>query len=304
MDSRLAVILVTYNGWALTRDCLTRLLPQCKPGDRVVVVDNASTDGSPQRIHSEFSEVDLIELPANVGFGRANNRGAAFAQDCDLLVFLNNDTLPEPGLLDTLRTRLGEVEKHQGSAVLSPQTRNRDGSIQINHYTDILLTTFLCNAFRSEAGAARYLHGETQAVQGILGLHACDWTSAICWCMSRKTWERVGGFDSQIFMYYEDVDFAWRAREMHIHFFVDHSVALVHLGGGSAESSLSRSLQHDRAQAYVFGKRWGRKGRAASWLFRFMRSSLRMLILAPFAALHKRFRPGFRVHLGLFKNLF
>lgn len=303
--ARTAVILVTYNGWPMTRDCLVRLLGQCSVDDRVIVVDNASTDGTLDQIHREFPQVERITLERNVGFGTANNVGVEHAGPVDFLILLNNDTLPEPGLLTGMRRSLCEAETVLGSPlVMTPGVLHVDGSPQRNYYTDISLWTFFTNAWRTESMAAKRLHGSLRAIPRLSTIASCDWSSAICWCMRRNTWDMVGGFDPRIFMYYEDVDFAWRARARGVRFCLETAVNLVHLGGGSAQCSLSRSLQHDMAQAYVFGKRWGLVGRLVSWMFRLVRSTLRLAIFAPLSLFWPRYQGSRQIHQGLLRNLF
>lgn len=303
MAARIAIVLVTYNGWSMTRDCLGRLVPQLAQNDRIVVVDNASQDQTPQKIQSEFPAVQLIASAANIGFGRANNLGVDSCKDCDLVVLLNNDTLPETGFLEKLRARAESLMQRQVLFVLSPRVCNQDGSEQKSYYQDISLRTFFANAFRSESQAAKYLHGTLRSANMDSSCQECAWTSAVCWCMTRHTWELVGGFDAAIFMYYEDVDFAWRARKAGVGYLLDPNISLVHLGGGSAASTLSRSLQHDNAQSYVFRKRWGVQGAMISWTFRLVRSSLRILALMPLSIVDSKYRHSLSVHWGLLRNL-
>jgi GT2 family glycosyltransferase len=304
MTARIAIVLVTYNGWSMTRDCLGRLVPQLAENDCIIVVDNASQDQTPQKIQTEFPTVQVIASATNPGFGRANNLGVDSCKDCDLVVLLNNDTLPETGFVERLRARAELLMQKQGLFVLSPQVCNQDGSEQKNYYEDVSLRTFFSNAFRSESQAAKYLHGTLRSAEMDSSLQECAWTSAICWCMTKHTWELVGGFDPAIFMYYEDVDFAWRARKAGVRFLLDPNLSLVHLGGGSATSTLSRSLQHDNAQSYVFRKRWGVQGAFISWAFRLVRSGLRILVLAPLSIVDSKYRHSMRVHWGLLRNLF
>lgn len=101
--------------------------------------------------------------------------------------------------------------------------------------------------------------------------------------MTAELWNRVGGFDENIFMYYEDADMALRCRKLGARFFISDRSAITHLGGGSAKSSLSRALQHDRSQQYVFKKHFGIPGMMLSKKFRFLRSMVRILASLPHA---------------------
>lgn len=277
-----SVVLVTWNHYALTRECLRRLAAQVGVKANLIVVDNASQDSTPVSIRKEFPQVTLIALSENVGFGQANNIGVQQAHPGDAIVLLNNDTLPEPTFLSQMIHSMAHLQEQMGTPViLAPRTLNKDGSVQRNHYTDISLGRFFLVAFQSESRALRAVHGELQPISGT-SISSCDWTSAICWCMSSSTWKSIGGFDPAIFMYYEDVEFAWRAQALGVRYLLDESIPLIHLGGGSASSNFSRSLQHDSAQTYAYEKRWGKKGKRVSLLFRAVRSGLRCLALVPF----------------------
>ncbi len=89
MTTSIDVVVPTFNGWDLTRRCLLRLREQTV-SHVVVVADNASTDGTPERVRSEFPEVRIVELERNLGFPVACNRGVA-AGDGEVVVLLNND---------------------------------------------------------------------------------------------------------------------------------------------------------------------------------------------------------------------
>lgn len=300
--TKFAIVLVTYNGWQMTRECLLRLFAQTHRDFRIIVVDNASSDGTPQKIAQEFPLVQCIALLQNVGFGAANNIGVEHVLPNEYVLLLNNDTLPNADFLERICAHKSVLE-NQG--VYAPKALNRDGSLQVSYYHDISLLRFLTLAFKTENQAKVYLHGKLRH-SDFADLNEVDWTSAICWCMSLQTWHKVGGFDKRIFMYYEDVDFAWRARALGVRFYIAIQDSLVHLGGGSAVSSVSRSLQHDTAQEYVYKKRWGFRGLVASKIFRFVRSLLRICVLLPLsissAATTKR--NSLKVHWNLFKNVF
>ena len=115
------MIVVSYN----TREKLRRCLSCIEPEHEIVVVDNGSADGSAAMVRAEFPAVMLIEAGENLGFGRANNRGAAVASR-ELLLFLNSDCYAEPGAILVLAGsfRFAEVSGAGGRLL------NLDGSLQ------------------------------------------------------------------------------------------------------------------------------------------------------------------------------
>jgi N-acetylglucosaminyl-diphospho-decaprenol L-rhamnosyltransferase len=303
-----AIVLVTHNGWEMTKNCISRLQPLIGHDFIVIVADNSSNDGTPEAIRQNFPDVFLIETGMNLGFGFGNNRAIEYLQNkeipFDSLCLLNNDTLPEQRTLLGLQKSL-ETWNHKNPhtpVVISPETRNVDGTKQINYYDDISLGTFLLNAFRTEKAAARYLHGLPTPLEENPTLKSVAWTSAVCWIMSRKLWEKSGGFDEKIFMYYEDFDFASRIQAYGALFILDSRYFLIHLGGGSTETSLKQALQHDRSQEYVFKKRWGKRGLLISKLFKYTRSGIRILISLPLIPVSAKARKNFSIHVHLFKD--
>ncbi len=280
MEARPAILLVAYNGWELTCECLRRLYPLCEEGFSLVLADNGSSDGTPEKVRQLFPKVELVTQKANLGFGAANNRAASHAMKANPLILLNNDTLPDPGLMRALVKSQQEAEAVCSSpVVMAPAILNPDGSPQGSWGAAIDPLQFFLNAFRSEKGASRHVQGNLSPVKEGRWQEAF-WTSAVCWVFPRSLWEELGGFDESIFMYNEDMDLAWRARERGARFFLDTALPLVHLGGASSVSSYARTSQHDSSLYYVLGKHWGLRGRLLSRTFRIARSSLRILLLS------------------------
>lgn len=298
--SRTAIILVTYNGWNLTAATLSDL--KKLPGEQwvIVVADNGSQDGTIQKIRLDFPEVLLLELGRNLGFGAANNAAIRkvqkFCPDVDAVCLLNNDTRLEAKTLKKLRKDLDECESE---CVFTPWTLNKNGNDQINYFGEISHAQFFLNAFRSCESAAKRLHGIPKDFPGT-PFRETFWASAVCWLMKLSTWKSVGGFDENIFMYYEDVDWAYRARALGVKFLIDPGVSLTHLGGGSAKSNLSRSLQHDSSQLYFYRKHFGIRGALLSRSFRATRSLVRVILQIPAMPISKNARASVKLHTKLF----
>jgi N-acetylglucosaminyl-diphospho-decaprenol L-rhamnosyltransferase len=302
-----AIILVTHNKWAMTEECLKKLSSLPSQNFVVAVADNASTDDTRINIRKDFPNIFLTEIEQNAGFGTANNRAVqAIREHCEIdsICLLNNDTLPEIETFIALQNDITSWnETHpETPAVFSPDTRNKDGSEQINYYADIPLHTFFTNAFRTEKAASHYLHGTPEPEINHPEFMHIAWTSAICWMMNISLWDACCGFDEKIFMYYEDVDFAWRANALGAIFLLDTRLKLTHLGGGSVETPVKQALQHDNSQEYVFRKRWGRRGYLVSKIFKCIRSGIRIAISLPLAAFSVHARKLLCTHIQLLRN--
>lgn len=297
------LILVTYNGYHLTKDCLSKLQGLPSSEWKIVVADNGSQDFTPEKVRKDFSDVEVYEVNSNRGFGFANNyafRKAREKEDFDFVCFLNNDTLPSKSSLEILRDSLA---KEQGKVIFAPKVLNLDGSLQRNDYCFLPGKDFFLNAFRSEAAAAKVLHGNPSRVSSSYLQN--DWVNGVCLMMKAQTFQEVGMFDENIFMYYEDTDFAFRAKNLGYAFYIVESSEIVHLGGGSSKNSLSQSLQHDSSQLYFYRKHFGLKGAFLSRAFRLCRSGIRMLFLLIPSLWDSTSRSKFILHFKLFlKALF
>lgn len=292
------IVLVTYNGYAMTKDCLSALSRLPPEKWSIAVADNASTDGTAEKIAADFPRVQVYALPKNWGFGFANNeafRRSLQKENFDFVCFLNNDTVPTVKAMEKLLT---DAEESSGKTIFAPLVKNRDGSVQRTDYRFLSHAEFFFNAFRTVRGADTLLHGVLKPVPQSHFL-SNDWMCAVCWMMPVKAFEDVGMFDEKFFMYYEDQDFALRATQLGYRFLLDAEAPLVHLGGGSAKNVLSRSLQHDSSQLYFYRKHFGKKGAVLSRTFRIVRSLLRFGMLAPLALFRASARVNAKIHWKL-----
>jgi GT2 family glycosyltransferase len=297
---RTAVILVTFNGWEMTRNCLNDMAAQLADSEHFVVAiaDNASSDDTVKNIRKEFPTVHVYPSSKNLGFGAANNLAIkgllSDGESFDSICLLNNDTRLNADTLPRLQKAWEKAEafaRESGNAyaVIAPSTKNKDGSDQPNYFAGlgpegIGSLKFFTNALRNEEGAAEILQGKPSktAQENLL---ETNWLSGVCWMFGKELYESLttegSFFDEKIFMYYEDADLALRARKIGARFFIANDITLTHLGGGSAQSNTSRALQHDRAQQYVFKKHFGIKGLLLSKGFRILRSSVRIASAIP-----------------------
>src|SRR5262245_28022340 len=113
-----AVLIVNWNGADLLSRCLESLATQARQPDHIVVVDNASSDDSLQRASRWLRDAEVIRLPSNFGFARANNIAARAARRFDLLALLNPDAFAEPGWLEAL---VRAAEREPAAAAFASQ---------------------------------------------------------------------------------------------------------------------------------------------------------------------------------------
>ena len=201
----LTVVVLSWNGLSLTRDTL-RSLEACQvPGDwrlRVLVVDNASSDGSPQMVRDEFPGVELLALPENRRFAGGNNEGLRRALDAgaDAVMLLNNDVVADPKMIAKLLAALDEQPDAGAAAPLiyfaPPSDRIWYGGGRCRPWL----------AHSSHRGLRERDRGQYRSIEDTGYLTGC------CLLARAEAWRKVGLLDERYFIYAEDADWSLRAR--------------------------------------------------------------------------------------------
>ena len=194
---RASVIIVDYNAGEALLGCLESVLATTDQGTEVVVVDNASTDGSAETARKSFPGVNLVRAGTNLGFGAGNNLGARRARGT-YLVFLNPDTVVEPGWLDAL---LNPLETQPDTGLVTARILLAADPARINACGNTVHVTglALCRGLGLPAGS----FPEPSEVDAVSGA---------AFAIRRDLFETLGGFDEDMFLYVEDTDLSWRAR--------------------------------------------------------------------------------------------
>ena len=226
---KFSIVLVAYN----SSDVIGDAIKSVPPGHQVIVVDNASSDGS-VRIARDLG-ADVVELETNLGFGTGCNRGAAIARH-DAILFLNPDARLEPGALDVLATAM---DKYPQAGAFSPRIMLESGK---QRYAD---RNRLIND-------KRWLNEVPQA--------DCEIPMApgAAVLFRRSVFEQLGGFDERIFLFFEDVDISARLIKSGGHIWYIHDAVCTHAGASSSGSSSAmtefRNYHFMLAQRYVSAK--------------------------------------------------
>jgi GT2 family glycosyltransferase len=229
MTVAIAVAIVNYNTREYLRACLASVLAEAPAV--VVVVDNASSDGSADMVQTDYPEVVLDVNRTNLGYGAAANQ-AVMRCTTDYVLLLNSDTMLQPG---TLKALVGYLDSHPKAALVGPRLVHPDHSLQASCYP---FPTPLNIVFENshlgrliqyipilrERSLRTWPHTSARIVPWVLG-------AALA--IRRQTFTAIGGFDSAFFMYFEEVDFCYRltAAGWEVHFAPMPTV--VHIGGAS-----------------------------------------------------------------------
>ena len=264
------VVIVSYNTCNLLRRCLQSLLASTARPLQIWVVDNASTDGSPDMVRREFPAVQLCASSTNLGFAAANNVAlrqilAQSTQPCATepartdrgpVLLLNPDTEVLPAAIDGLADYL---DTHPQVGAVGLQLLNPDGTQQRSFGTfwfSRLFQTFLQKHLRGEETG---LSGDQQQPQSV------DWLVGACVMISLPALQAVGVLDEAFFIYGEEIDWQWRLHRAGFQVVLLPTLHIVHLGGQSTrQAALAMRRQEYRSRYLLLAKH---RGLAAQGLY-------------------------------------
>ncbi len=234
MTPYVSAIVVSYNTREMTLECLRALRADLTgTPSEMLVVDNASADGSAEAVKREFPEVRVIQSGRNAGFGAANNLAMAQARG-ELFLLVNSDAFLRSGCTKALMDCL---ERHPDAAVAGPRIVRPDGSLQISCYRfpsplrALLENLFVASLFPNHPVLGDYRRWAHDCEREV------DWVIGACMLVRRKAFEEVGGFDERFFMYAEETDWQKRMRAVGWTVWFTPAGEAVHVGGGSGTTN-------------------------------------------------------------------
>ncbi|MEJ2103716.1 MAG: glycosyltransferase [Ignavibacteriaceae bacterium] len=233
----LSIIIVNYN----VKEFLLNLLHSIKKASsnittEIIVVDNASDDGSVDAIKEKFPTVKLIENKSNVGYGAANNQGLKLAKG-NYILFLNPDCIVSE---DTFDKMISFFELNKECGLAGCKILNSDGTLQLacrrsfpGPWTSFTKVTGLSNLFPKSKIFARYNLTYLDENQ----TYEVDAVSGSFMMIKREVHDKVGGFDEQFFMYGEDLDLCYRIQKAGYKVYYVHDTQIIHYKGESTKRS-------------------------------------------------------------------
>ena len=233
MQKYLSISIVSWNTEELLRQCLASLYANLGELDtEVIVVDNASSDGSVDMVTREFPQVKLIRNASNCGFARANN--IAYEQSSGrYFLLLNSDTIVRPGSLESLAKYM---DGNLAVGAVAPRLLNGDGSLQRScscfptPFTEFLSAFSLGKLFWKSPFFARF----EMSYWNFDEVREVDFAGGSCLMLRRAALEQVGALDEDYFMYTEEADLCYRLKRGGWKvMFIPHA-EIVHLGGQSS----------------------------------------------------------------------
>lgn len=271
-----SICIVNWNAVDLLRDCLSSIFEQVwQVALEVIVVDNASTDSSVAMVCEEFPQVKLIVNGDNVGFARANNQAFNLASGRYLLL-LNNDTIVLPGALDAM---VGFMNCHPEAGMVGCKLLNPDGSLQpscwrfSNLGTRFFRTLYLDKLFpRSHWAGIHYMSDWNYNT-----VREVDVIQGSCMLVRREVLVQVGPLDGAFFMFAEEMDWCYRAKQQGWKIYFTPEAEVIHYGGQSSsrQSAKMSIIMHQSILRY-FRKHHGRLACVIVRLLAILEISLRL----------------------------
>jgi N-acetylglucosaminyl-diphospho-decaprenol L-rhamnosyltransferase len=278
----LSVVIVNWNTRELLAQCLDSLYASLILKDyEVIVVDNASIDGSSPMVHERFPQVQLIENVENVGFARANNQAIRVSAGRYVLL-LNSDTIVKPRAIDAL---VDFMNTHPHAGACGSRLLNPDGSLQ-----------FSCSPAPTLGSEfKRLFHLPGVRPDGYYPMDSWDQSLprrvdvilGACLFLRRKTLDQVGMMDEEYFIYSEEVDLCYRIAIAGWELYWVPQGEVIHLGGQSTRQvSEAMFLRLYQAKLIYFRKRHGRK-QAILYKLIIMAAALFRIMLIPLVLLEQ-----------------
>jgi len=231
----LSIIILNYNTKDLTTDCLNSIIDQYKQEldngtFEVILVDNASTDGSAKKftdLKSKIPNLSIVESKENLGFSKGCNMGAENAKG-DYLLFLNSDTvIKDQGFIKMVEY----LKRNDDAGVLGGALKNENGTNQSSagKFYD------LWNLFLMMLGFERlgFLRSSPKVIK------KADWVSGASLMIKRKVFKIIGGFEKELFMYGEDMEICFRAKKNGFSTYFYPEIMLFHKERGSSNRTFA-----------------------------------------------------------------
>jgi hypothetical protein len=252
-----SVVVVTYRCRDVARACLASLYEGTGGVSfEVIVVDNASEDGTEQMVREEFPQARLFALEDNIGFGQAVNLAAEHANG-EFLLLLNPDTVVHAGMVEEL---VGFARGLPDPAICGGRTLRPDGRLDPGScwgaptlWSLFCFATMLSTAFKG----SRLFDPESLGGWKRDSVRDVDIVTGCLLLAPRLLWLELGGFDARFFMYGEDADLSLRAAGAGVRRVITPDAVVTHEVGVSSESRPDKVMLLFRGKATLLRKHWG-----------------------------------------------
>lgn len=236
MDSKepssVAIIVINWNGYALTRRCLLSLLEVNYSNFTIILVDNGSEDGSFEKLKEEFKSPVFLANKENLGFTGGNNSGITYAleKQYDFILLLNNDTEVDPDFLKELL----DLQKSQ------PNVGMVQPLILFHDNREVIWSAG--GKYIAPLGIAKTHDSQKKLDASKVEDKILDWATGCCILIPRQVIEKVGSLKQSYFAYFEDVDWSLRIRKAGYSIYLASKSIIYHEGGASSKKAHNEGM--------------------------------------------------------------
>jgi len=301
----LDIVIVNWNAGTQLQDCLCSIAAADRRGvslGKVIVVDNGSTDGSCEKINDTELPLIVIKNRRNEGFAKACNQGARYGNS-DCLLFLNPDVrLFEESLIKPVKFL--QYRRNENPGIVGIQLVDGSGKVSRSCARFPKFKTMLQQIAGLDRIAPKLFHGhfmtewrhnETRRVDQVMGAF---------FMVRRNLFEMLGGFDERFFVYYEDMDFSFRAKCAGYSSWYIADAAAFHRGCGTSDLVKAERLFYYMRSRILYGfKHFGRKQGILLLITTLLFESLIQLVVASLRWTTKEVTDTWKAFLMLFREV-
>lgn len=246
----LSIIIISYNTRKITEDCLNSIFKSLEKSSihyEIILIDNASTDDSVEKLTTLgkiHPQLKVIANSENIGFAGANNQGASIAKG-EYFLFLNSDIIVLKNAIDDLFKFYKENENHiqfAGGKLLNKDLSSQASCGPFYSLPVIFVALFLRGDYFNITRYSPYVVKEV------------DWISGACILTKKEHFNQINGFDEKIFMYMDEIDMLYRAKQKSMRVFFYPDAKFIHLGSASSGTRTYPILQVYRGFLYFYKK--------------------------------------------------
>lgn len=269
-----SIIIVSFNTREVLRECLQSVVRDAAHlSVEILIVDNSSSDGSPEMIEHEFPQARLIRSAINLGFGAANNIALQQATG-RYFVLLNSDAFFEPGALELA---IRHMDQTPGCGLGGGRLIGRDGSWQPSSrsFHSLLRDAIVMTGLAGHFPKSKLFGHFDRTWADIHQPASVDWVPGAFSIVNPAALAKTGAFDPAFFLYYEEVDLCLRIKQAGYSVWYWPDIVVVHIGGESSRQLKSLQVSSKAAQVVswrmrstllYYRKHHGAQARLAKWL--------------------------------------
>jgi len=228
-DPFVFIIILNWNGFKDTKECINSLLKITYKNYHIVIVDNGSDSNEIDELSNYANVISIVRSDVNLGFTGGNNLGIKYSlsKGAEFILLLNNDTTVEPDFLEPL-IQINNLRENAG--ISAPQ---------INYFCEPK-KIWTYGGSISKLRSSGFAYSDEFEVKSDPDIKKVDFVSGCCMLIKRDVFETIGLFDEKFFLYIEDTDFCYRTKEAGYNIFVTNQSKIYHKVGSSTSEKLKQ----------------------------------------------------------------